>query len=237
MKTYSHSGDLGDLLASLCTLRQMCSEIDLVLPRSEGLVREAWTPAKVERVKSFLEMQPYIKAVRYADAPEGENLDVWRKKYRRGINLSDIFADAFGVPRWDRTVPWCEVDYPVQVAKVVLHRSPRYHGRGERFPWREVVRRYKGNVVMVGSVEEHAEFTKVYGEVPYHETPTLLDLSRVIAGSELMCCNQSSPGMLCESLKKPRWLEQGLTKNCHWKWANAWYDLDRPPVNCFPELR
>jgi hypothetical protein len=228
--TYSHGGDLGDLLAALASIRQLSTDVDLVLPKTENVVREPWTPAKVERVRSFLELQPYIRRVRYADQPEGRNLDEWRRHYKKGLNLADMFADWCHVPHWDREVPWCLVDRPEHVARVVIHRSPRYHGRG--FPWREVVQRYGSIAVMVGSADEHRAFVRQFGPVEHYPTETLLDLARTLAGAELVVCNQSAPSMLGESLKVKKWLEQcrGHSRNCHWHRREAYYDTHRPPA-------
>lgn len=232
MNVYSHAGDLGDLIGSLATIRQLTDTAELVLYPAD-FVREPWTPAKVERCRSFFEHQEYITGVRYADRPEGIVLDEWRKKYRRGLNLADMVCSAFDVPHWPRETPWCRVDDVWPFARVVMHRSPRYPGRG--FPWKKIVKKYRADAVFVGSEDEHKEFVKLFGFVEYMPTETLLDLARVIAGCELYVSNQSAPMMLAEALKKPRWLEVcPRADNCRWERPDAWYTNRWPDLELKP---
>jgi hypothetical protein len=205
---FSHAGDLGDLLYHLPAIRRLCCDVpsELVLYPT-NIVREAWTPAKVERVRSFLELQPYIERVRYADRPEGVVMDGWRRRhYPRGLNLVDMATTWARVPHWDVRTPWAVVDRPVRVAKYVFHRSPRYNT--ETFPWGEIVREYGPEAVFIGGPEEHAAFTERFGPVTYHPTETLLDLARVISACELFCGGQSAPRALAEALKVPVWVEE-----------------------------
>lgn len=225
---YSHAGDLGDAIGSLCTIAQL-GPGELVLYPAPGMVREPWTPEKVERCRTFFEAQEYITGVRYAEHPEGLVLDEWRKKYNKKLNLADMVCEAFNVPHWPRQLPWCKVDDVWPFGRVVMHRSPRYPGRG--FPWRQIVRKWRGVAMFVGSEDEHKKFVKQFGFVEYMPTDTLLDLARVIAGCDLYVSNQSAPMMLAEALKRPRWLEVcPRADNCRWERPDAWH------TNKFPDL-
>ena len=227
-KTYSHFGDLGDTIAALCTIRQL-GPGELVLYPGPGRVREPYHAAKVERVRDFFEAQEYITRVSFEEQPRGLILDHWRDKYRKGMNLADMVCSAFNVPHWPREQPWATVDKPYRVAPVVMHRSLRYHSR-QKFPWKKIVRRWSSQAVFVGAEEEHKSFVWQFGFVPHYPTPTLLDLARVIAGADLMVGNQSTPAMLAEALKRPRWLERSLRHdNCHFERPTAWYGLVGPP--------
>lgn len=235
LKAYSHFGDTGDLIAALATIATI-GPGTLTLYPAPGRVREVFTPEKVERLRSFLECQEYVTGVSFAEHPVGTVLDKWRTRRPRGHrNLADAVADAFNVPHWSRELPWCKVDKPYRAAPVVLARSPRYHGHA--FPWSEIVREYGTRAVFVGTEDEHEQFTAEFGYVPHHHTPTLLDLARVIAGASLFVGNQSTPAMLAEALKRPRWLEVGNPPNCHWNRAHSWYGHDFPTgANVVPKL-
>jgi hypothetical protein len=230
--TVSHAGDIGDTLAALASFNALYpAGAHLVLYSAPGMVREPYSPSKVERLRSFLELQPYIRSVRYQDQPEGVVLDEWRKKkFKVRLNLADMFAEAFGVPHPNRELPWLRVDRPEPVADVVIHRSERYHGFN--FPWRKIVNGYGNRLVMVGSAEEHSKFCKEFGEAPYQPTPTYLDLARVIAGAKLFIGNQSSPYWCALGLGRRTWLEQwrGRIHNCHWQRSRAVYDNRKLPV-------
>jgi GR25 family glycosyltransferase involved in LPS biosynthesis len=202
--TMSHAGDLGDLIYGLPTIERLCSDsgatADLVLYRSEGMVRQPWTPASVERVRSLLLQQPYIAKVRYEPTPEGTVLDVWRKKYKAKFNLTDNQLDGLGLPRHDHSAGWLRNIEAKQVAPIVFHRSPRY--RSVLFPWKQIVKEAAGKAVMVGSVDEHADFVRLFGDIPYRPTPTLLELAEVIAGCSLFVGNQSAPLAVANGLCK-----------------------------------
>ncbi|WP_168218976.1 terminase large subunit domain-containing protein [Limnoglobus roseus] len=181
---------------------------------------------KVERIKSLFLLQPYVRSVTFGD-PVGVIADGWRDHWKQGLNLTDQQAEFMNTGHPDRETPWLTVDEPNHVADVIVHRSPRYHSRW--FPWKKIVREYKDKVVFVGSREEHAAFEKEFGAVPYHETPTLLDLARVIAGAKVFVGNQSSPRWIAEGLKKHVHVEQdrGRRGNTHWQRAGARYDADK----------
>jgi hypothetical protein len=231
--TVSHAGDLGDLIAHLNTISRITQgRADLVLHNSHNMVRAPWTPESVERVKSFLELQPYIWQVRYSDNIEGIDLNQWRRKarWRRGNNLSDMFASVFRMTNWHRTDRWLSTDYRVTAAPVVIHRSPRYHGDG-KFPWSEIVRKWGDKAVFCGGQDEWEDFCTKFGTVAYYPTPTLLDLARVIDGAKLFIGNQSSPYWIATALQQTTWLEESARHaNCKWERWNAYYGIQFPPV-------
>jgi hypothetical protein len=223
--TASHFGDLGDTIYALPIMRRLGIS-DLVLYPGPGRVREPYTADKVERVASFFQGQPL--RVRYQERPEGVVLDQWRRRYQRRMNLSDMVASYFHVQPWPHDQPWAVVDEPRKVAKYVLHRSPRYHGDGT-FPWKEIVERVGKEAVFVGSVDEHVAFCGAFGDVPYFETPTLLDLARTLAGAEWFVGNQSTPRAVAESLKKNVWVEECTrTPNTRFARSGAHYATTFP---------
>lgn len=229
--TLSHGGDLGDTIYALPTIRQLVKydetgdRAHLILYAAHGRVREPWSPTKVERVRDFFQLQPYIASVAFSRRASGTNLDMWRTKYDGALNLADMVSRAFKVADWVSSEPWAFVDNLDSVAPVVFHRSPRYHGA---FCWSELVERYRGNSVFVGSEAEYTAFTADNGFVPYFPTPTLLTLARVIAGCGLFVGNQSAPRAIAEALKVPVWVEECLnTPNTRFTRPDAGYGPDR----------
>ncbi len=150
-------------------------------------------------------------------------MDGWRRRYSRRLNLMDNVATNLRIPRWDHSRPWLTVQ-PTPVADVVIHRSPRYHGRA--FPWSEVLGRWGDRTVMVGSPAEHEAFTTEFGDVRHCETATALDLAGVIAGAKLYVGNQSAPLSLAHGLTVPVWVELDKDiKNTIHNRPHAWYGV------------
>ena len=91
--TFSHGGDTGDLIYALATVKSLGGG-RLRLMRNDR-VREPFTPEKVEVLRIFLELQPYVTGVEYGDTPSGFNLDDWRRHCRRqGLRIT--FLRDFG---------------------------------------------------------------------------------------------------------------------------------------------
>src|SRR5882762_6239119 len=89
-QVYSHSGDIGDLLAALPVIRQLAGgELVLFPAPYTGF---PMTVERVENLRPLLELQPYVKGVRWGAGPEGTNLDEWRKHYDPSKNLTDMLA-------------------------------------------------------------------------------------------------------------------------------------------------
>ena len=182
---YSHSGDDGDVIYSLASLRQI-GGVELRLTPSTCIVRSGYEPSKAERLARLIRLQPYIRACSYASRKEQHdggwiNCDGFRGCYK-GSTILDWQSDYLGLGNITHG-PWLTVPSPKQISEVVIHRSPRYHN--DNFPWWDVSVGFAGRVVMVGSVEEHAQFCSRYGHVPYHPTRDFLELAQVIAGSNI----------------------------------------------------
>lgn len=219
-QVYSHSGDIGDLLAALPVIRQLGGG-ELVLFPAPHTGRRM-TRERVDDLRPLLELQPYIKGVRWAARPEGKNLDEWRRHYDPYKNLTDMLAQLFGQPHPDREQPWLKIDRPRRIARVLFGRSQRY--RNPHVDWRQIYDEYAGQAVFVGTPDEHRDFQREVGPVSYHYTPTYLDLARVVAGADLVAVNQTSIRWLAEGFKVPVLVEvdPGLN-NTHWQRAGAYY--------------
>ena len=232
---FSHSGDVGDLVAGLSAVEAAGGgELLLVPGRCAG---GRMTPQRVESLRSFLEQQPYVKGVWWSKHPIGFNLDEWRRQHlRRGgpVNIADAHHDAMRVPHRDRNLPWLFVDSPCRSSDVVFARGPRWRNTefGSEW-WRRLYADYGQRAVFVGHPEEHREFVRDFGPIVYRPTADYLELARVIAGCNLFCGSQSSPFWVAEGFKRLICLEVSTThKNCYFARQGLIYgdhiDADRP---------
>lgn len=218
--TFSHSGDIGDLLAALPTIKSMGGGELVLYPAPYTGWR--MTPQRAESLRPFLELQPYISGVRFARHAIGTNLDHWRDHYRTNLNLSDMVAGAFGQPHHPREQPWLRVDAPNRIARVLFARSGRY--RNPAVDWRKLYDEYSEEACFVGTPEEHHDFQRSVGPISFHYTPDYLELARVVAGADLICVNQTSIRWVAEGLKVPVVVEVDPgTNNTHFDRAGAKY--------------
>jgi hypothetical protein len=217
LKTFYHSGDLGDVVYSLPAVRELGGGEFYLGPdnRSGGLTRTKMTEPNAKLVIPLLEAQPYIKSATYrATLPEDISYDLnamrlliqdHRIDMDTGYNLARCYLRTFGVPRDHDRKPWLTVPSPVSVAPVVINRSPRYQDAA--FRWDRILRTYP-DCVFIGLQAEHEDFCKRWSAtIPFHPTENLLEAAQVIAGANLFIGNQSSCYAIAEGLKKRAILE------------------------------
>lgn len=247
-KVFHHSGDLGDIIYSLPTIRALGGGVLLLSPDLKyHETREIMTPRRFENIKSLLTRQPYLDEVVLGEIlhPDTDyDLNIGRKVFVEAGNgasperqqeilatpLTQVYLNAFDVPREAEREAWLEVDTHVEVPgrPVVINRSQRYHNPD--FNWRAIVERYSDRAIFVGLPKEHAAFVEKFGYVPYYPTENLLDVARVIAGCKLFIGNQSCPHAIAEGLKAPVILEVCReVPNCCFKREGSqhiWYPDD-----------
>jgi O-methyltransferase len=232
-RVYSHSGDISELLAALPIIKQLGGG-DLVL-FSAVYSGNRMSEARFNYLHPFLELQPYLSAVRYADRPEGLNLDRWREQYRHHLNLTDNVAKAVGQPHPDRDQPWLKIDKPNRVAPILFARSHLH--RNAKVDWHAIYNEYGREAVFVGTPEEHHDFQRAIGPISYHYTPSFLQLARVVAGADFVCVNQSPIRWLTEGFKLPVLVEvDGSENNSHWKRVGAYYLYGKSEIPKLKEI-
>jgi hypothetical protein len=220
---FTHGGSIGDTLASLSAMAQVGEPIDYYLNRN---AHRHWRQPveRLEALKALIEAQPWCNKCELSNGVVGKNLDEWRRNWRQGFNLADMHCAWLKLPHIDRNRPWLTVATPKPMAKVVIHRSPRYHNH--RFPWCDVVDKYGHDILFVGGdYREHADFCQRFGQVSYHNCKDYLECAEIIKGSKLFIGNQSSPQWVAEGLKVPKILESASRDswswNCHWQRDNC----------------
>lgn len=202
MQNFSHSGDLGDIIYSLPTIRA-CGGGNLTLFNFPGRTAHGMSPEKVARIKPLLECQDYIGTVRWSDGFIDHFLNGFRD-HRSAGNLADMHLATHGLDWSHRAKKWLSVE-PDHRYDVIVNRTPRYNNPG--FDWLSPVAKYAGRIAYIGSPEDHGLFCHHFGEIPYVDADNLLKVAQIIAGCKLFIGNYSAPAAIAEGLKHPMVIE------------------------------
>lgn len=212
MKHFIHSGDLGDVIYSLPTVKAMGGG-KLILADVPGIrTMHGMTRERREAITPLLAAQPYVHGVYgpfdLMPTDEGEasiDLNEFRRRGRDLVNewLPNHYLDVHGVDRAAAFSPWLTTsDFLGCPIGVVIARSARYHN--PHFPWRRVLDQYGQHAVFCGTPAEHAAFNAEFGSDLIHvATDDLLEVADLIQASMLFIGNQSCPLAIAEGLKKP----------------------------------
>jgi len=220
LQKFYHSGDLGDVIYSLPTIKRLGGGILYISPDYTDMsIRDPMTLRKTKELKLILKEQEYIKEVYFTEKkPEDididlnrfrkpiitwiengydiDELNVFRKKplaklYEEEFNLNDTYIHPFLKSKISTVFS----DKPI-----VINRSERYLNR--KFPWRKIIEEYREKIIFIGLKNEYKKFVKEIGEVEYFYTKTYIEAFRVISGCKLFIGNQSFCYSLAEGLKK-----------------------------------
>jgi hypothetical protein len=210
MKTFKHSGDLGDIIYSLPTIRALGGGILYLDPNGgadEELIRRQCPEGKtkldkgkIDFLKPILEAQPYIKEVRYwGGEPVTHNLNEFRitfgnpNKRSPTSNLSDCHLERFNLPFSETDSPWLNVTEKIKLSRpVVISRGPRVQGGYGRLNAMKM--NLRNDAIFVGLPKEHEFFEWTFDiKIPYHKTETVMELAAVINGADVFIGNSSFP--------------------------------------------
>jgi hypothetical protein len=206
--TFKHSGDLGDIIYSLPTIKRLGGGIlylDTTGGEMEPMCQKQCPDGKTkfnqkgyQFIRPLLMEQPYITDVRvYTGQEITHNLNNFRYKFQdpntrsKTRNLLDLHLEAFGLPEWDPDEGWLEIKNPITLdRKMVICRSPRYQAN---FAWFLSNKSYfQNNACFIGLEKEHEFFEWTFNiKLPYIDTPNALDMARVIAGCRRLVANST----------------------------------------------
>jgi hypothetical protein len=230
-KVFSHSGDLGDIIAALPSIRALGGG-EIVITNAEQ-TRETMKGGRYDCIRPLLESQPYITGVRWDECPQDitHEIDGFRMRQLPGDGRVDnnfpkkslllMQAEQLGVPN-DET-PWLTVARDERTrGKAIIARSPRYHN--PLFPWMQVVTWLRGRAIFLGMPDEHQALERIcHQQIPYIQTDNLLELAGLIAGAKLFVGNQSCPYWIAAGLGVPI-----VCEPCMWE-RNA--TINRPNIH------
>lgn len=211
---FAHSGDLGDILASLIAVRQLGggSYSLCPYPHRAGGPREPMSLKRAMFLLPLLRAQPYITEANFEQSPQGVTHDfttlrnVTHKDDGRDT-LADWHANHAGIKDGLDTSPWLRAEPdPTYVGKVVIARSLRYNNA--EFPWTRIFEKHKGNCIFIGhSAECHKLLTRARGRLPIAHCEDAMHMARIIAGASQVYANQSFPLWVALGLGKTTTVE------------------------------
>lgn len=204
MRDFFHSGDLGDVIYSLPTVRAMGGG-RLFLRDEPGIqTMHGMTQARFDAISPLLHAQPYITDAIFG-FPSGDcvNLNAFRRVPRDLYCewLPNHYLDMNGVDRAAAREKWLTAP-ACHYGGVIVSRSARYHN--DAFPWATIVERYGDAIEFVGTWAEFVAFRDQFAPaLRYCPTADLESVAYVISGCDFFIGNQSCPLAIAEGLKKP----------------------------------
>lgn len=215
MNKFNHSGDLGDILACLPIVRHMGGG-------SFNLCSRPWTkqmtPERYETIRSLLVTCPYITEVTYDDNPKNitHDFSTFRAEFHNGRTLIDKQANWVKIdPKSVDLSPWIHVDNPITSNRIVVCRSPRYHG--PFFPWDWVINLKYQRLLYLGIKPDYDYFAQSYRVMPkargipyldFQETPNAMEAARIIKGCSLFISNQTFLFWLALAIGTPKVIQE-----------------------------
>ncbi len=198
-KSFKHSGDLGDIIFSLPTIRAAGGG-DLFL-NPHNLTRLNFE--FIWQLTPLLTQQEYIHDVTPWNGCDVDyDLDEFRDHIKFN-NLADSHLHPFGFDFKERNEAWLEVADPIVLPDypIIIARSCRYHGNYDW--WKHILPKIKDCCMFVGYEKDQEYFNYTFeSKIPRYDTPDILTLARVIAGANQFVGNQGLPHALAEGFKK-----------------------------------
>lgn len=208
MKTFKHSGDIGDILYSLPVIKSMGGGV-LYLDITGGVNESACINQCIDKKTKFnrdgfLFLEPLLRAQSYIHdvlVYNNEHIDINLDHFRLTMlrqppnikkNLLELHIDTFNLPSWNDNEPWLLVDnFITRERKTLVSRSPRMQSN---FPWFQTNKfNFAEKAAFVGLKREHDLFEWTFDiSIPFYPTANALELARLIAGCKAFVGNSSS---------------------------------------------
>lgn len=212
MKTFKHSGDMGDVIFSLPTITALGGGVLYLDPEggeSSPLIKWAdktrtkLNQKAIDQLIPFLELQDgIVKVFPWQGQEVDYNLDAFRHHIRFN-NLCISHLEAFGQDHTCATNLWLKFPTKRALPKpFLISRSARYHGN-DAF-WIGLLSQIKDRALFIGYPKEHDIFEYTFGhKIEYYATPSLHDLIETINSCDQIFCNQGFSHAIAEGLGKP----------------------------------
>ena len=202
---FHHSGDLGDIIYSLATVKALGGGVLYLSPDNKfpfpGRTRLKLDHPMANLYTPFIEFQDYIWQCKYTPTTPfstDRDLNKFRLAYQfkspdNFASLYHLHAKPFGVILDES--PWLKVDRKMTAVgrPILINCTARY--QNGHFPWQRLVRKYGGQMVFVGIEEDYVQFRNRIGLPcpPWVPTANIMELARLIAGAGVLIGNQSAP--------------------------------------------
>jgi ADP-heptose:LPS heptosyltransferase len=201
VKSFKHSGDLGDIIYSLPTIRELGGGV-LYLHADNGKTK--FNMAGFNMIRPLLECQSYIHRV---ELFTGQLIDFDLDCFRTQQNISyqqlaASHAYVFGLPSSISDVAWITAPEPLPATKqwVVINATPRY--QNPNVNWRNLIYPYLNDAVYIGTNEEYKWFTERVGfKLQHVMVKDFRDMAVIISRCKLFIGNASLPYAIAEGLK------------------------------------
>lgn len=237
MKTFKHSGDMGDIIYSLPAIRAVGGGVlylDVDGGKDEPIITEQLRPIKQDRLRfgeeqfgflfPLLTAQDYIKDVRVWN---GEKVDIdlnqWRKliEQHQCLNITEAHLRWVGKNEVKQYEPWLKgtlADEPY----IVVSRSHRFH-TNDLF-WLSNRLHIEERGIFVGTELEHEVFCVLLGvEVQFKRVENAQEIAKLIAGGHEMWGNQSLPMAIAVGLGVKLFQERAPITNCIFPMRDSQY--------------
>jgi hypothetical protein len=221
MPTFLHSGDLGDAIYCLPSVRALGG--GTVYFASRPWTRTRWGSHLLSVIAPLFEFTGYVSAALH----DGEWIDHDFSTFRNGgYRLGDTICER--QRRWvgaeKDLSPWLTAE-PKRIAPIIINRASRWPGW--HFPWKRVIEAFHEEIAFIGLREEHEAFQKEFGKVRYFPCRDLLQAAETIAGAELFIGNQSACNALANGLGKRIVLEVcNYAPDCFLRKEDSFFSLN-----------
>ena len=222
MPSFLHSGDFGDAIYALPSIRDLGGG-ELYFA-SRPWTRTRWNRELLTQIKPLLDATDYV----VAHLHDGEEIDIDISTFRHGgYKLGDTIVERqrrwMGARENGEKEPWLHAEEN-SLARIVISRSSRWHGF--HFPWKAILDEFYDEIVFIGLPQEHDAFQREFGRVFYVPCEDLLEVAEVIAGAELFIGNQSACNAIANGLGKALVLEVcAFAPDCFLKKDNSFFSF------------
>lgn len=213
--SFLHSGQLGDVIYSLATIKELSKthkcklyiEVNKPIPSdfSNSTEKFLMTQKSGDLILPLLKKQEFLESVSiYKDEKIDIDLNLFRKV---PINLS------FYSSRWFSHITGTNIDVQKDFLsakphssiknKIIIHRSPRYRNPYINYKFLNNVK----NLLCIGLENEFNELKKEISNLEFHNCRDFLEMSEIIKASKFYIGNMSFQYIMAEGLKVPRLLE------------------------------